>query len=411
MGGQTVMEEQRTGNRGSVMAIVALALLGILVGLTTVSHASFRTVSGQSDSPGFTIGATGRATLYPGQATTYTVRGRWTTDEPGGITLRVAGLPPGVTGTFASRNGQPNSVTPLWSRATLILNAGPEVAPGTNTITFSGTSGGVTRRTTSQLTIAPLPRSNVALSVSPSSAATTASAAATYVISLTRTRFPHRLALCIGSILPVGVTATFTPDPVLANSSTLTLATTSTTLQGTFPFEIRARDAAVCRPPKASRRAGGSASARRFTTGAAASLVVGTPSLEGGGTPAPVGGFTIAGDAAPVLYPGGGPSPIDLTFQNPTSQTIYVTDVTVSVTGTSAGPACTAGAFTTTDFSYGTPGSGGVPVGPGQTVSLQGAGVPPTEWPIVQMVDDGDQDACQGATVYLRYTDGLGYTP
>jgi len=412
------MEDLQTDRRRSARAITALALLGILVGLATVSSAAFRTSDRQDERPSFSLRATARSTLYRGQATTATVRVRFSSDTSDPVALRVSGLPAGVTATVVSRNAPPSSVTPTNPKATLILSGSRTVALGSYAITIRGSSGGVTRSTTSVLRARRLPRSHVLLRVSPGSVATTAPATATYTISIPRTRFPDPVRFCIGSILPAGVSVSFAPDPTSGSSSTLTLRGDPTVLRGTFPFEISAHGPAggtvqrtSCVPTTARRRVEAArAGVRRFATGTTATVVIGA-ATDGGGTPAPVGGFTISGDVTQPLHPGGSPLPIDLTFHNPTSTTIHVTDVTVRVTATSAGTACPPGDFATTDFSYGTSGSGGVPVGPGQTVSLQDAGVPLAVWPTIRMNDDGNQDACQAATVSLGYTDGLGYSP
>jgi hypothetical protein len=120
--------------------------------------------------------------------------------------------------------------------------------------------------------------------------------------------------------------------------------------------------------------------------------------------------FSIAGSAADTVLPGGPPSVIDLRFTNPTSTTLHVTDARVVVMRTSAGAACPPSEFVTTSFGFGTAGSGGVAVPPGSTVSLADAGVDPSLWPTIAMVDDGDQDACRNATIELAFMDGLAYS-
>lgn len=419
-------EDLQTRGRGSARAAIALALLGALVGLSTVSYAALRggvdrVASQRGERPAFAVTSTERAVLYPGQSTTYAVKVRWMSDVAGGVTLGVNGLPSGVTGTFVSRNAQLNAVTPPRPRATLIIEGSSAITPGRYPIAIVGSSTGVTQRTEAMLRIRRLPSSHVTLSVAPGSVATTTSATATYTVSIERSAFPDPVSLCLGSILPLGVTARFDPSEVPHDSATLTLTTTATARSGTFPFAIRARGPfpdgsgpASCRPPRVGRALDERrSSGRSFTTGTTGAIVVSGAGggTGGGGSPTPTDDFTISGEAARVLYPGAASSPIELVFTNPTKATIYVTDVTVTVTGTSAGAACTAGDFATTPFVYGTPGSGGVPVGPGQTVSLTDAAVPQTSWPTVRMLDAGNQDACQGASVRLGFSDGRAYTP
>jgi hypothetical protein len=110
--------------------------------------------------------------------------------------------------------------------------------------------------------------------------------------------------------------------------------------------------------------------------------------------------FAIAGSPLPgsVLYPGAPAVAINLVFTNPNAAPITVQSVTVSVSGTSAA-GCTVGNFTVSQGLTATP---AVPAN--TTKSLQDLGVPQADWPKLQMIGSGDQDACQSATVDLTYS-------
>ncbi len=110
--------------------------------------------------------------------------------------------------------------------------------------------------------------------------------------------------------------------------------------------------------------------------------------------------FTIAGSplAGVLLYPGGPAVPINLVFTNPNTSPIMVQSVTVSVTGTSAA-GCGPANFTVAQQLTATP-----TVPASSTESLQDLGVPQSQWPQLQMVDTGNQDACKNATVNLSYS-------
>jgi hypothetical protein len=109
--------------------------------------------------------------------------------------------------------------------------------------------------------------------------------------------------------------------------------------------------------------------------------------------------FSIAGTplAGVLLYPGGPPVAVNLVFTNPNSVPITVQSATMTVAGTSAG-GCPASSFAV-------PGQlGATPTVPAaSTRSLQELGVPQADWPQLRMLDAGDQDACQGATVRLHF--------
>jgi len=107
--------------------------------------------------------------------------------------------------------------------------------------------------------------------------------------------------------------------------------------------------------------------------------------------------FTIAGNATSTLYPGGQASPIDLVFTNPNTSPITITGATVTVSGTSAA-GCAAGNFTLTQQLTATP-----VIPANSTRSLSDLGVPQSQWPMLKMLDSGNQMVCRLATVNLSY--------
>lgn len=110
--------------------------------------------------------------------------------------------------------------------------------------------------------------------------------------------------------------------------------------------------------------------------------------------------YTMGGSAIGTLHPGGPAQPIKVTFDNPNSDTVLVTTLTVQVTGvtvTGAG-SCAASDFVTTNFS-GSPFE--IAVG---ASDLASSGVAQAQWPTIRMIDNGNQDGCIGATVQLSFT-------
>jgi hypothetical protein len=108
--------------------------------------------------------------------------------------------------------------------------------------------------------------------------------------------------------------------------------------------------------------------------------------------------FTIAGRGAGALLPGGPDVPLDLVFSNPNPIAITVTGVTVTVAGTWAAGCGAANVVVAAQL-------GAQPAVPaGTTASLSGLGVPSSAWPRLHVPDEGDQNACRGATVQLAYT-------
>jgi hypothetical protein len=99
-----------------------------------------------------------------------------------------------------------------------------------------------------------------------------------------------------------------------------------------------------------------------------------------------------------LLYPAGPAVPINLVFTNPNASPITIQSATVSVTGTSVG-GCAGANFSVSQQLSATP-----TVPASSTKSLQDLGVPQGNWPKLQMVGSGNQNACQNATVNLGYT-------
>ena len=114
--------------------------------------------------------------------------------------------------------------------------------------------------------------------------------------------------------------------------------------------------------------------------------------------------YTMGTNPIATLYPGGPASTIDVTFSNPNTDTVRVSTIHIvvsSVTGGSGVPrACTAGDYAITDYT-GSPFF--IPIGPSSLSTISPA-VPSSSWPTIRMLDNGNQDGCQGATVHLGLT-------
>lgn len=111
--------------------------------------------------------------------------------------------------------------------------------------------------------------------------------------------------------------------------------------------------------------------------------------------------FVISGNVSGTLAPGSPSNPISLTLRNPNNQPIAVASLTVTVTGTSAGPACGTSNFGVAQYQGAYP----LMIDAGQTVSLTQLGVAIADLPHVRLIDlPSNQDACERVTVYLSYT-------
>jgi O-glycosyl hydrolase len=118
-------------------------------------------VGAASTTPGFTIEpATPSLSLGQGKSATETITVSRLNGFSGSVTLAVAGLPSGVTGTFGANPATGNSV--------LTLTASSTATTGAATVTVTGTSGTITESTTFSLFIGSS-ACNVVYTISPQS--------------------------------------------------------------------------------------------------------------------------------------------------------------------------------------------------------------------------------------------------
>jgi hypothetical protein len=144
------------------------------------------------------------------------------------VTFAAAGVPTGVTATFA-----PNPATGASSVLTLAVAA--TAAAGTSTITITGTSGTLSHTATVSLTIPGTP--DFSLSASPATLSVAQGASGTSTITITPTNGFAGTVSLTASGAPTGVTATLSPASA-TTSSTLTLAVASTAVAGTSTITI-----------------------------------------------------------------------------------------------------------------------------------------------------------------------------
>ncbi|HJP79773.1 MAG TPA: hypothetical protein VJ914_36210 [Pseudonocardiaceae bacterium] len=339
-----------------------LALLGVLgIGLA-VSAAG----SAAPARPDFALTASPASqTVRQGQSTSYTVTATTSGSFTGNVSLAATGKPPNTTTTFS-----PATLTPAKRTALLTVATAPQTPLGTYNLTITGTSGALSHSISLRLTVNP----PLALSVSPATVTVPAGSTATYTIAITRTNVTGPVGIAVSSGLPPGVTSSLQPNPTTGNSSTLTLTVATSTKDGSYPVGLVARAA----------------------TGEFAytqtQLVVSTPKSRN---------FTISGNATGALAPGVPPQPLNLTLANPNNQKLAISNLTVTVSRTSAGTACGPANFVVTQYR----GSYPLNLAGRQTASLAQLGIASSAFPTVGMLDlPTNQDACQGATVNLVYS-------
>jgi uncharacterized repeat protein (TIGR03803 family) len=148
----------------------------------------------------------------------------------GDVALSVSGLPVGATASFsASSVSSPGA-------ATLTVITASTIAPGSYTLTVTGTSGSLVEQAAATLVVAA---PNFSITASPSSQSVNAGSSTTYTAVVTPSGGFESAVTFSANGLPSGATASFSPASVTGSgSSTLTVATKSTTRTGTTSFTI-----------------------------------------------------------------------------------------------------------------------------------------------------------------------------
>jgi uncharacterized membrane protein len=158
------------------------------------------------------------------------------------IALSIAGLPSGVTATFA-----PTSVVaPGAGASTLTITASAATALGQTTPVITAKGGGITHTLSLPLTVAPAPTFTMTESQSSHVVKAGFSALVSFSIAVLN-GFNSAVAFSVAG-LPTGVTATFSPTSIGApgsGSTMMTLTLASTAAAGSYPLTITATGGGV----------------------------------------------------------------------------------------------------------------------------------------------------------------------
>lgn len=150
----------------------------------------------------------------------------------GPVTLALGGMPAGITGTF-------NPVSPTTGSSALTLTAAASVAPGTYEGAVSGSGANFTTDAIPIVVkVTPIP--GVRVQVAPSTLSLRPAGITQAAVLLTRVAGFTGDFVMTAEGLPTGLTATFSPAPVIGSATTLTLAATAATVPGTYNIVIKA---------------------------------------------------------------------------------------------------------------------------------------------------------------------------
>jgi uncharacterized membrane protein len=222
-----------TAASGATVGSAALTVTGTGGGVTKTVAISL-TVTAPAPAIALTSNTT-TASLAAGNRTSFTLTTA-AQNFSAAVALSVSGLPKGVTAAFS-----PTSIaSPGNGSSTLTLTAASGATAGPATVTVTASGGGTTKTLALSLTV---PSANVATGSSPGSVTLEIGEKAQVKISgVLLSEFTSTISLSVSG-LPKGVTATFTPAHIAANSnggSMLTLAAASSAVVGKTNLTVSA---------------------------------------------------------------------------------------------------------------------------------------------------------------------------
>ncbi len=184
--------------------------------------------------PGFTLAVNpGSVSVVQGGTGTATITFTRNTGYTGEIALAVGGVPLDV-----QASPTPNLTT--GSTATINISAQLTAAPGTYPLTIIAAASGLTDRTaTLSLVIAPQPPAGT-ITLAPSSVSVVQGQAATVGVTIAREAGVTGDVTMSVDNLPSGITASYAPNPVTGNATTLTLNASASHPSGTITVQVRA---------------------------------------------------------------------------------------------------------------------------------------------------------------------------
>lgn len=342
-----------------------LALLAALLVLAGAAGA----VWAASTKPDFSVGAnpTSRS-IQAGQSATFDLT--VTLDGfTGSITLSASGLPRSATATFTPSTV---SVTGAAARSQLTIGTGVGTSAGSYAITVTGTSGKLARSVVLTLVVNPAATQPFALSLAPASASVPPGGIGVYTVTISRSA-GFSGAVTLTATAAAGLRATVVDAS--ASSATVQVATDSATRDGTYPITVTG------------------------TSGGSSQTVTAALVVDSKLSSKP---FSLGGTPVGAIAPGTAGATVDLTVTNPNNQDLAITNLTVTVTGTSGGSGCGPSNFAVRQYAGRYPLT--VPAhANAQTLTSLGAAA--ADLPRVTLVDlASNQDACKGATISLAYS-------
>jgi hypothetical protein len=200
----------------------------------TVGHTSHVTLV--VGNPDFTVAASPTSqTVIQGNSTSYTVTQTALNNYAATVSYSVSGLPAGATPTFT-----PASITASGT-TTLSISTSTTTPAGSYTLTISGTDGTLTHVASVTFVVSPV---DFSLSASPASQSVNQGNSTSYTVTETGINgYTGTVTYSVTTGLPAGASVTFAPPSTTGSgTSTLTVATSTTTPVGSYTLTISGTD-------------------------------------------------------------------------------------------------------------------------------------------------------------------------
>lgn len=172
------------------------------------------------------------ASVEQGSSTNVAVTVTGAAGFTGTATIAVQGVPTGVTGSVSNVQSSGGTTT-----ATVTVDVGASVAPGSYDITVQASGSGVTAVTaTFTLTVTAAP--SYELSATPGQLTIEQDAEGTTSIGIARTNFTGTVGLAVEGA-PSGMTTSFDTNPVTGDAATLTVSPSASVAAGAYTLTVR----------------------------------------------------------------------------------------------------------------------------------------------------------------------------
>jgi subtilisin family serine protease len=198
--------------------------------------------------PDFTLSATPSSrSTGPGATVSYSV----SAGRVGGFTGDIALSLSGLTTSQATWSFAPATITGGFGTSKLTVTTLSSLAPGSYSLTITGTSGAITH--TANVTLVVTAPPDFGIAVTPASATVVAGQSTTYTVSVSSVSgFAGNVSLSLSG-LPSGATGSFSRNPVRApGTATLTVRTTRSTTRGTFTIRVTGSSGNLSHPATAT---------------------------------------------------------------------------------------------------------------------------------------------------------------